>query len=354
MQVDHRQIDNLLLPLLHADATASQDLFERLLTEQAAPLIRQIVRAKLCLHYERQRPEEVEDLQSEVLVQVLERLCAFRHNPSQRAIANFRSYVAVTTYHACYEHLRRKHPQYHQLKNRLRYLLTHRTEFALWEGEQTIWLSGFARWRTAGSADTHNARLQQLIDDPQAALNGRAERLNLAELLAALFDWVGQPIELDQLVNLVARLLGQPLHTPHSERDEEQADSDPFERLADPRSNVTAEIEARLQLQRLWDEIKQLPAGQRTALLLNLRDEQGGNVIALLPHTGTATLRQIAEALALPAIELAEVWPKLPLDDDAIALRLCVTRQQVINLRLAARRRLARRLKTQGERVSVA
>ena len=178
--------------------------------------------------------------------------------------------------------------------------------------------------------------------------------MNLAELLTALFDWLAQPIELDQLVNLVARLLGQPLHTPQVETHEEEPDANPFERLADPHANVAAEVEARLQLQRLWDEIKQLPVGQRAALLLNLRDEKGGNVIALLPHTGTATLRQIAEVLALPAVELAEVWPRLPLDDDTIALRLRVTRQQVINLRLAARRRLARRLKTRSERVPVA
>jgi hypothetical protein len=88
-------------------------------------------------------------------------------------------------------------------------------------------------------------------------------------------------------------------------------------------------------------------------LLLNLRDETGGNAIALLPHTGTATLRQIAELLAIPAIDLAELWHRLPLDDDTIALRLGLTRQQVINLRVAARRRLTRRMKIQAEPVRV-
>lgn len=153
-------------------------------------------------------------------MRVLERLRAFRHDPAQRAIGNFRSYVAVTTYHTCYEYLRRRHPQYQQLKNRLRYLLTHRAEFALWEDKQAVWFGGFASWRLAQPADVHNTRLQQLLDDPQVALGRRhAARPNLVELLAALFDWVGQPVELDQLVNLVARLLGQPLHTSHVEPD---------------------------------------------------------------------------------------------------------------------------------------
>jgi len=43
---------------------------------------------------------------------------------------------------------------------------------------------------------------------------------------------------------------------------------------------------------------------------------------------------------------LAELWNSLPLDDHAIAARLGITRQQVINLRRAARERLARRLGT--------
>jgi hypothetical protein len=38
------------------------------------------------------------------------------------------------------------------------------------------------------------------------------------------------------------------------------------------------------------------------------------------------------------------MWESLPLDDTAIADRLNLTRQQVINLRKAARMRLARRM----------
>jgi hypothetical protein len=45
-----------------------------------------------------------------------------------------------------------------------------------------------------------------------------------------------------------------------------------------------------------------------------------------------------------------EIWFQLPLNDKVIAGRLFVTRQQVINLRKAGRRRLARHaLKFLGE-----
>lgn len=40
--------------------------------------------------------------------------------------------------------------------------------------------------------------------------------------------------------------------------------------------------------------------------------------------------------------ELAAMWKLLPLNDTEIAKILGVTRQQVVNLRLTARRRLAR------------
>jgi CRP-like cAMP-binding protein len=57
-----------------------------------------------------------------------------------------------------------------------------------------------------------------------------------------------------------------------------------------------------------------------------------------------AGIRQIAEVLGIPIEEFAKLWNRLPLDDLAIAERLGVTRQRVINLRKSARERLTRRV----------
>ena len=46
----------------------------------------------------------------------------------------------------------------------------------------------------------------------------------------------------------------------------------------------------------------------------------------------------------MPPEHLAEIWNELPLDDRTIAGHLGLTRQQVINLRSAARQRLARQM----------
>jgi hypothetical protein len=56
-------------------------------------------------------------------------------------------------------------------------------------------------------------------------------------------------------------------------------------------------------------------------------------------------MRQIAQTLAMSPDEFSGLWNQLPLDDGAIAARLGATRQRVINLRQAARKRLARRMK---------
>lgn len=347
-------IDKLLLPLVHAEPDAVPALVESLINEHALPVIRQIVQSKLCHCLGRQRRADAEDLHGDVLVQLLARLKAFRADPAQNAINNWRSYTAVTTYHACYEFLRHQYPQYQQLKNRLRYLLTHHAAFKLNEVEKDVWLAGRADWPNPWVESFHHAaqsaRLQQLAADPTAfrlqheSVRGR-EPAQLAALLQPLFDWLEHPVELDQLTNLVAQLCGLKFEVEQSLEADEHGAFTLFERLADPHTDVATAVEARLQLQQLWQEVKQLPEAQRTALLLNLRDEKGGNVIALLPHTGTATLRELAAVLSLPALELAELWPSLPLDDDAIGARLNLTRQQVINLRLAARRRLTRRLR---------
>jgi DNA-directed RNA polymerase specialized sigma24 family protein len=64
----------------------------------------------------------------------------------------------------------------------------------------------------------------------------------------------------------------------------------------------------------------------------------------LFDSLGIASVRQIAGALNMEAIELAELWNQLPLDDARIAQLLGISRQDVANRRSAARKRLARRM----------
>jgi hypothetical protein len=117
-----------------------------------------------------------------------------------------------------------------------------------------------------------------------------------------------------------------------------------FEQLAAGETSPELAIDRRRLVERLWSEIGQLPLRQRVALLLNLRDANGAGMLWIFPVTGVASIRAIAAALEMPAEELAALWNRLPVDDNALAARLACTRQQVINLRMSARKRLSNRL----------
>src|SRR5258706_8714 len=57
----------------------------------------------------------------------------------------------------------------------------------------------------------------------------------------------------------------------------------PAPRPAPPADDTTERLDRQRFLARLWAEIKELPVGQRAAILLNLRDEEGASAIVWLP-----------------------------------------------------------------------
>ena len=346
-------MDARLLPYIHATSEADSDrVLNALVSECVAPVITQVIRSKLHVYFDHEGRSssnpDAEDLYGETLLQLLARLKECKESPDDKSIGNLRSYAAVISYHTCYEYLRLKYPQRNNLKNKLRYMLTRQPGFALWENESGDLLSGFSKWRETSDTRTSSDRLRQLLDDPHAALEsnqarGDFQRLKLSDLAGAVFNHTGHPIELDELVDIVARLSG--IKDQRMESISGDDDPDTFAHAAARGADLSEEVDGRLFLKWLWGEICQLPVRQRMALLLNLRDEQGGGVAGLLPITGIATVRQIAAALEIPDEEFAGLWPRLPLDDASIAGLLGVSRQQVINLRKCARERLGRRMK---------
>ena len=68
-------------------------------------------------------------------------------------------------------------------------------------------------------------------------------------------------------------------------------------------------------------------------------------MLSLFPLFGIATFRELAEILDVSQAVLASLWTGLPCDDNTIGEMLGCARQQVINLRMAARKRLANRLR---------
>ncbi len=334
-------MDALLLPYLQAsDETEAQRSLSALITEQAEPIIHILVTRKLGFSTGGKREEE-DDVCSEILVQLLARLHALRADPSQTPIADFRAYVAGTSYRCCAAYMREQHPQRWSVTNRVRYLLTRQPQFGLWQNEHGDWMGGFIGWepelrsRHRLSPDQVYALLGGALPSAlQGIPDATLRRVSAAEQMEALLTWADTFIALDDLVTIFAHWWGLQDHHHHDITRRERPD---------PRRPLATQLEQRNYLQKLWQEIKELPVRQCQALLLQMQSERGQSALLLLPVLQIASLRQIAEAMQMPAEELAQLWHQLPLDDERIAAYLHVTRRQVINLRLAARERLQRK-----------
>ena len=331
--------DPVLRPFLEAkDESQAEQALARLLCEEVNPLVKQIVSYKLRAapgNENHGSSGDVEDLCSETIVKLLSRLSEIRSRRAPEVIRNFRGYVAVTAYRACYEYLRRKYPKRHSLKNKLRYLLTHEPRFELWQTADGEWIAGLSGrpilLRENASAFKHARPLTSAAD--------------LKELLTSILQRTNRAVELDELVGIVAetcQIKDQPVSS------ETGDDWVRLENIADECQPIDCEVDRRMYLQRLWGEISQLSTDHCAALLLNLKDAQGACAIDLFLITGVASFKQLAEAIGQTEEWLAKIWNRLPVDDLTIAAHLKVGRQQVINLRKFTRRRLAKRMKAIG------
>jgi RNA polymerase sigma factor (sigma-70 family) len=328
-------VDVLLAQYLECpDPGRSEALLEQLIVEHAQPGIQRVVRYKLAFQG-RNEAQDIEDVSGEVMVELIARLRDMKLGGTAESIGSFSGYTAVAAYHACNEYLRRKYPNRHRLKNRLRYLLNNEKKFAIWEAEGTDWVCGFRKWQMDGAAPAPADRVshwREVLGDLPHGQNASRP----AELLSRVFERLRGPVMFDELVDIMAWLWGveDPAPVPEARaREIESAESDPGIRM-----------ELSKWLNELWAQIRQLPQPQRVALLLNLRAGASSAAITLLPVTGTAGIPEIAETLGFTVDQLAAVWPSLPMEDLAIAERLGLSRQQVINLRKSARERLLRRI----------
>jgi RNA polymerase sigma factor (sigma-70 family) len=334
MQESPVKIDALLEPLLTATTDEHADeLLSQLIAGHAEPVIKGVIRFKLRFnsHQETQRAE-ADDIHQDVVLQLVTQLQRFRKLPETHPITDVRGMAAIIAHRTCARWMRRQFPERHALKNRLHYLLTRQRGFAIWDDDNGKSIAGFAVWQQQKKAAVRN------LSDRAAHLR-KAQQL--AETVASIFDYAGGPIEFDELVTAVAAFQGVSDQPVESLADDEDGGFDP----ATPDPDPAWRIEKKMFLQRLWEELTQLPVNQRAALLLNLKDASGFGCITLFPAIGIATIRQLAVALELSAERLAELWNELPIEDARIAELLGLTRQQVINARKSGRERLARRLK---------
>ena len=279
------------------------------------------------------------DVAGDVRLRLVRKLWSLRRGVGE-PIENFLGYVVTTAEHGAYAFLRQQYPERTRFRNRVRYATAHHAGTMLSSDADGVWLCRTGRAVRPAPA---SGATRAFLDDPRSWFAAR--RIDMLQALPALLDellvQLDEAIELDRLVDTLAGILGIVDARPVAVREGTRGS---LEQLADPAAAISEVLEQRQHLECVWREIESLPPRQRAALLLNLRDPQGGAVLQLLPSTGVASTMQIAAALEIGTTQLARIWDDLPLDDLSIADRLGVTRQQVINLRKSARARLARRV----------
>jgi DNA-directed RNA polymerase specialized sigma24 family protein len=315
---DLSQECDLLAAVVSLDDDASRErAIETLLVDHAQRTIRRVLLSNRQII----QAQDFDDVTSSVNLRIVRRLRLLDQEP----IDSFDDYVATITYNVVYDFLRSRYPQRMRLKNRVRYALSRDQRFAIWETHSGT-AAGFAAWggREPGRPPASPASIV-------AGTSGDPKRT--AKAIAAVFAHTGAPLLLDDLIDLLAEAWNvRDLHVVPAEIATTQA------------ASPAAQYESRQYLTSLWNEVRMLRPAQRAALLLNLRDGDGRNALALLVLARIATTAQIAEAAGITPLRMTELWSDLPLDDLSIASMLGCTRQQVINLRKAARERLGRRM----------
>ena len=124
--------------------------------------------------------------------------------PSEVNVSNFSAYVAATTLNCCKEYFRSKRPRRWHLRNRLRYLLTHNPELAIWKSKTDDWVAGFSDWK-----DREHIKIEE---PTRFTLN--SELLNkvgpgqvkLREVIRLIFRQAEGPLYLDDLVAIVIEI----------------------------------------------------------------------------------------------------------------------------------------------------
>jgi len=351
------RVDPALDPYLHASSEEAERCLEMLLGGETDRTIRAIVGRTLLGPARASRGDslEAEDVRADVMVHLLDRLRRLKADPAETTIESFSAYVATIAYRTCYTHLRRLYPQRARLKSRLRYTLACDPELSLEQDASGVWRcdlvrSAEASRSTRAAGDRARPRsLDRFRRDPavfarEAIAASEVRPAAVADQVKVLLAATGEPVDLDLRVDGVSTLVGIA-----TRRDVMSLPlGDESMHIADKTAPASERLAHREYLAVLWTEVRQLPANQRIAILLNLRDDDGAAALPLLPLLGVATIRAIADALDMPAADLARLWPSLPLDDETIAARIGLKRQQVINLRKSARQRLGRRMASLG------
>lgn len=333
-------MNKLLLRLLDSqDEQERRECRDQLLTIHVGPIVRQVLRQRLGFYVSAQGVNEnnhdAEDLYQEAMTRMVELLHADAR--SLTTIENFQGYVVRIVSHICVDFLRSKHPERARLADAVRDVFRRNKDLASWQHENEI-LCGFAIWRNAAKRDIDASdveiKLNTFLADRFA--DEDVSVVPLSRTVAELFDWIGGPVQFDDLVRMLAHVLRIKNQQIESLDDHIGAE---FVSHTDTRSTESY-VETNDLLRRLWRIVKGLPPKQRDAYALRFDDQDGRNLFTVLLSAGIVDWNDLAEGMGRPVEEVARLWRQMPMDSATAASELSTSRENIYKWRFRALQKL--------------
>jgi Sigma-70 region 2 len=309
-------------------------------------------------------------------------------------------YAATIARNSCRDYWRIHNPGWADLKGRLSRFFRKQPSYGLWETDAQLgWICGPAGWRDKTLAEGN--RVSALIDQPRRVRSSALPKNEVMEhvdaagwdrLLQGIFEYLGGPVRLDELVSIAGVLFGvrgsREMAFDELSTGEDGRAWDP----AAPERPPDIALAIRQQLIKLWNELGSMPKRWVIPFLLNppvmkgaggrkprgeaLDEGPDRGEVAVFTSNGIATVAQVQELIGFTdehygilwvdlrvverggpplntitdtRVKFAVIWNLLPLDDVVIARVLGLeSTQKVINLRMVAKNHLAKVLVEPG------
>lgn len=331
-------MDNLLLRLLNVrDEQERQQCLDELLTLHVAPIVRQVLRLRLGLYVSARGVNEsnpdAQDLYQDAITRMIEVL---QSDPRSLAtIENFERYVGRVVSNVCVDFLRSKYPARARLKDGLRDLFRRHTDLVSWQHGDEI-VCGFAAWRNTGKPAVSDYDVETKMNAFLAArfADQDVKAVPLSRVVTEIFDWRGEPVQIDVLVRMVAYVRDIREQEIQSWDDHVAAD---FElKFRRGTRSVDADVETNEVLGRLWSILKRLPPKQRDGFVLRFHDDAGRDLFTVLLAAGIADWKDLAEGLGRSVTDLARLWTQMPMDSTTAARELRTSRENVYKWKFRA------------------
>src|SRR5262249_55206948 len=133
------------------EAGARERLLNKLILEQAAPSVKQVLQYRLRFYIAIGRGlptnPDAEDLYQDIIAKLVKILNEAHMRGDDAGIKDFRQYAARVAVNACNDYLRSKYPSRARLKDKIRDTLERHPGFDVWRSGQGELVCGFAAWR---------------------------------------------------------------------------------------------------------------------------------------------------------------------------------------------------------------